>query len=205
MKIPKHLGIIPDGNRRWACLHSLPKKAGYQYGIQPGIKTLQKAKELGIPEITYYGFTADNCKRPKEQVTAFQKACMEVVEEVAKEGAELLVIGNTQSTCFPKELLPYTKRTTLANGGIRLNLLINYSWKWDLSHCKQTGTPFSQEIPRMDLIMRWGNRTRLSGFLPVQSVYADFYSIKNLWPDYTEADFMDAIDWFQKQEDTLGG
>ena len=91
---PRHIGIIPDGNRRWAAAHGLPKEEGYQYGLKPGLMLLQQAKTDGIEEITYYGFTVDNCKRPKEQVQSFQKACVDAVDYLSSEGADLLVVGN---------------------------------------------------------------------------------------------------------------
>ena len=71
-RIPKHIGIIPDGNRRWARQNGLRKEEGYAYGLEPGLKLLRAARNYGIQELTYYGFTVDNCKRPKEQVSAFQ-------------------------------------------------------------------------------------------------------------------------------------
>lgn len=74
MRIPKHIAIIPDGNRRWATQHQMEKKDGYQHGLNPGLEVLRKAKEYGVAEITYYGFTVDNCKRPKVQQNAFKKS-----------------------------------------------------------------------------------------------------------------------------------
>lgn len=202
---PEHIGIIPDGNRRWAVENGMNKKDGYAFGLEPGLKLLQIAKNNGIKEITYYGFTVDNCKRPAEQFQAFQKACIDAVEMLTKEGADLLVIGDSNSKCFPKELLPYRKRTPVHGGGIRLNFLVNYGWQWDLSHIEKDGTPYSSDISRIDLIIRWGGMRRLSGFLPIQSVYADFYVEKHLWPDYTDEDFMNALEWYGKQDVTLGG
>ena len=75
-KRPNHIGIIPDGNRRWAREHGMNKQDGYQHGLLPGVQLLRQAKEYGIRELTYYGFTVDNCKRPAEQFAAFQKACV---------------------------------------------------------------------------------------------------------------------------------
>ena len=117
---PMHIGIIPDGNRRWAEQHKLSREAGYAYGLKPGLLLLQQAKTYGIQEITYYGFTVDNCRRPKEQVQAFQQACVQAVHDLATEGVDLLVIGNTDSKCFPEELKKYTNRTAINGGGIRL-------------------------------------------------------------------------------------
>ena len=202
---PVHVGIIPDGNRRWAVAHGLSKADGYHYGLEPGLRLLQQAKVYGIQELTYYGFTVDNCKRPHDQFAAFQKACVEAVQFLTTEGADLLVIGNTESKCFPEELKKYTTRTSVNGGGIKLNFLVNYGWKWDLSHILQDGLPYSSHISRIDMIVRWGGMRRLSGFLPIQSVYADFYVEDKLWPDYENADFRKAMAWYENQDDTFGG
>ncbi len=63
----------------------------------------------------------------------------------------------------------------------------------------------SQDIPRIDLVIRWGGMRRLSGFLPLQTVYSDFYIVDDLWPDFQEQQFCDALQWYQKQDVTLGG
>ncbi len=202
---PEHIGIIPDGNRRWALKHGMEKQEGYSFGLEPGIRLLRKAREQGVKELTYYGFTTDNCKRPKEQFLAFQKACVEAAGILTAEGAQFLVLGDSSSRCFPEELLDYTRRTSVNGGGLRVNLLVNYGWKWDLSHIQVDGQPCSKDISRIDLIIRWGGMRRLSGFLPIQSVYADFYVAEHLWPDYTDQDFQDALEWYGRQDVTLGG
>jgi undecaprenyl diphosphate synthase len=204
-KKPEHIGIIPDGNRRWAVEHGMKKQDGYAYGLEPGRRLLRMAKEYGIKEITYYGFTVDNCKRPAAQLAAFRQACVEAVELLKTEGADLLVIGDRKSKCFPEELLAYSTRTPVCGGGIRLNFLVNYGWQWDLAHMREDGIPMSGDISRMDLIIRWGGMRRLSGFLPIQSVYADFYVEEHLWPDYTDDDFRKALEWYARQDVTLGG
>lgn len=202
---PKHIGIIPDGNRRWAKSNGMEKEHGYEHGLQPGLKLLRMARENGIEEITYYGFTVDNCKRPAKQFEAFKKACVDAVEMLTKEGADLLVIGNSESKCFPEELKAYTTRTSVNGGGMRVNFLVNYGWQWDLSHMKEDGQPYSSDISRIDMIIRWGGMRRLSGFLPIQSVYSDFYVVENYWPDYKDEDFVEALEWYSKQDVTLGG
>ena len=202
-RIPKHIGIIPDGNRRWAVENGLKKESGYTYGLEPGLRLLQAAQRIGVQELTYYGFTVDNCKRPKEQVAAFSKACVQAVKMIKQENAELYVIGNANSPCFPEELLPYTRRERLSERGkgiLRVNFLVNYGWEWDM----RNGW-VSREIPRIDLVIRWGGMCRLSGFLPIQTVYSDFYIVKELWPDFQEEQFTDALQWYQKQDITLGG
>ena len=105
MRIPKHVALIPDGNRRWAKESGLEKHQGYEHGLNPGVEALRLAKQYGIEELTYYGFTTDNCKRPAIQVQAFIDACVEAVKLIQQEDVRLLVVGNTQSSMFPKELL----------------------------------------------------------------------------------------------------
>lgn len=203
MRIPKHIGIIPDGNRRWAKGNGMHKEDGYAYGLEPGRKLLQTAQNWGIQELTYYGFTVDNCKRPKKQVIAFSDACVQAVKIMEEENADIFVTGNTDSPCFPAELLPYTGRGRQSPCGtekIRVNLLVNYGWEWDMRN-----NWASREIPRIDLVIRWGGMCRLSGFLPIQTVYSDFYIVKELWPDFREKHFTDALQWYQKQDITLGG
>ena len=212
MRIPKHIGIIPDGNRRWAVDKGLNKEDGYNSGLNPGVETLKLAKEVGVDEITYYGFTTDNCKRPKVQVESFVKACVDAVDLIAKENVSLLVVGNDKSKFFPDELKKYRTRTNIGNGGIKVNFLVNYGWEWDVSNivdCNNRKDIMesleSRDISRIDLIIRWGGRRRLSGFLPIQTVYSDFYVIDDMWPDFKTAHFYDALNWYDKQDITLGG
>ena len=201
-RIPNHIGVIPDGNRRWAIGKGLEKKDGYQFGISPGFQLYELCRDLGVKELTLYGFTTDNTKRPAAQKEAFQKACVNAVMDLVDRDAELLVVGNSDSSCFPEELLPFTKRVKFGEGKIKINFLVNYGWEWDLNH--ENGLA-SKDISRMDLIIRWGGRRRLSGFLPIQSVYADIYVLDELWPDFIPEQFYEALNWYQKQDVTLGG
>lgn len=213
MRIPNHIGIIPDGNRRWAQNQGFRKEEGYNHGLNPGLELLQQAKAYGVKEITYYGFTTDNCKRPTVQQDAFKKACIDAVNLISAEGTSLLVVGNTESPNFPKELLPYTKRTDINGGGIKVNFLVNYGWEWDLANIHATQMNgksiihriHSWDISRIDLIIRWGNMRRLSGFLPIQSVYSDFYVVDEMWPDFCSKHLKQAFEWYNHQDVTLGG
>lgn len=214
MRLPKHIGIIPDGNRRWAQSKGMPKEMGYKSGINPGLCLFKMCEKLGIKEITYYGFTVDNTKRPREQRIAFTKACISSVEVLSSENASLLVVGNKDSKMFPEELNCYTQRQQFGNGETKVNFLVNYSWQWDLSKLMSEGNISSKDImsnigskdvSRVDLVIRWGGRRRLSGFLPVQSAYADFYVIDDYWPDFKQEHFYQALEWYDKQDITLGG
>lgn len=212
MRVPEHIGIIPDGNRRWAKSNGMTKEKGYANGLQPGLRLYKTCKEIGVKELSYYGFTTDNTKRPKDQYYAFVQACINAVKMLSKEDASLRVIGNTNSPMFPEELLPYTERKVFGKGNIKINFLVNYGWHWDLINLYKAKNKnnlnkhlCSDDVSRIDLIIRWGGRRRLSGFLPVQSIYSDFYVIDDYWPDFKEDHLYQALEWYNKQDITLGG
>jgi undecaprenyl diphosphate synthase len=214
MRLPNHIAIIPDGNRRWADSKGIPKVKGWDKGIDPGYEVFKLIQKTGIKEVTYYGYTMENARRPLIQRNAIINACIQGVKILSKEDADLLVVGNSDSKMFPKEMLPYvSERQTFGKGGIKVNFLVNYGWEWDLNNLKaidskQTGIIShlkSREISKIDLIIRWGGWSRLSGFLPVQSTYADIYIVDDLWPDFKPAHLEQALEWYSKQDITLGG
>jgi undecaprenyl diphosphate synthase len=199
--LPDHVGFIPDGNRRWAQARGLAKEEGYTHGIQPGLALFEQCKELGLLEISIFCFTQDNTKRPSAQTAAFKSATVDFARELARHGAALLVVGDSESKLFPPQLTQFLSRQ---GEGMKVNMLVNYGWNWDLEGLKE-GSLRSEGIARMDLIVRWGGSSRLSGFLPVQSVYADLHIRPELWPDFEPAQFEQALAWFRKQDRTLGG
>lgn len=213
MRIPDHIGIIPDGNRRWAVDNGMTKEKGYEEGLNPGLELFKLCEDMGIKEITYYGFTVDNTKRPRFQRLAFTKACVDAVKLLSQENADLLVLGNTESEMFPKALIPFAlRRQRFGTGGTKVNFLVNYGWEWDLKSYygdsdknNSFGSVQSHDISRVDLIIRWGGRRRLSGFLPLQSVYSDFYIIEDYWPEFSPKHFYNALNWYNNQDITLGG
>ena len=213
-RIPTHIGIIPDGNRRWALKENLQKHDGYHHGVKPGFILYEQLIQYGIKEATFYGFTKDNTNRPAVQTRAYVKACIDAVKILENRDANLLVIGNTESKVFPDALKKYAnKRVMFGKGLININFLVNYDWNLDLSTAQNTPKSSnifaqniaSKDISRMDLIIRWGGRTRLSGFLPVQSVYSDFYVLEKYWPDFEKTDLLEALNWYQNCDVTLGG
>src|SRR5215216_5794775 len=131
--IPRHMGIIPDGNRRWADARGMPLHAGYEHGLAPALELVESCAELGVEELSFYGFTQDNTKRAAIQRKAFQQACIEAVRQLSNRDTDVLVVGNTQSAMFPRELLEFTNRHRFGRGSIKVNLLVNYSWQWDLN------------------------------------------------------------------------
>jgi undecaprenyl diphosphate synthase len=199
--LPRHVGLIPDGNRRWAQERGLPKEAGYAFGLEPGLALYELCKQHAIEEVSVYGFTQDNLRRPAVQAAHFRAACVEFALEISRRGAALLVLGDETSPAFPPELRPFRTRQ---GSGIKVNFLVNYGWKWDLDGLR-TGDLRSADVSRVDLVVRWGGGRRLSGFLPAQCVYADICVVDAYWPDFEPAHFSAALEWFRQQDRTLGG
>jgi undecaprenyl diphosphate synthase len=197
---PRHVGFIPDGNRRWAKARGLPPEAGYAHGIAPAMALFELCERLGVPEVSVYGFTQDNTRRPAEQTARYREAVVAFAHEIEQRAA-LLVVGDERSPVFPPELLPFRRRR---GAGIKVNLLANYGWSWDLDGLRE-GCLRSADVSRIDLVVRWGGGRRLSGFLPVQSVYADIFVVDAYWPDFEPRHFLDALGWFSRQDRTLGG
>lgn len=201
MRLPRHVGFIPDGNRRWASARGLPKEDGYASGLAPALQLFERCRELGIDEVSVYGFTQDNTRRPAAQTHRFRSACVAFATEVARRGAALLVVGDETSAQFPPSLAHYRLRQ---GSGMKVNFLVNYGWQWDLDGLTH-GALRSSPVTRLDLIVRWGGARRLSGFLPVQSVYADFFVVEDFWPDFKPLHLDQALKWFAQQDRTLGG
>jgi undecaprenyl diphosphate synthase len=214
-RAPRHLGIIPDGNRRWAERQGLSKAAGYEAGIEPALRLLPLCRELGIEEVSAYGFTKENVRRPGDQVASFRSACVEFAQRACAAGAGLLVVGDAKSPAFPEALRPFVG--VRAPGTPRLNLLVNYGWRWDvrsgMSRARRergklaplSSLLASRDVSRVDLVVRWGGRRRLSGFLPLQCAYADIAVVDTLWPDMRVEELIQALAWYGQQDVTLGG
>lgn len=202
--LPRHIGFIPDGNRRWAETRGLPRQAGYDAGIEPGLRLVEHCLTIGIEEISAYAFTKENVRRPQPQVDAFRAAAVTFALAAVDAGAALRVIGDADSPVFPEPLRPFAAQRT--PGRIRMNLLVNYGWRWDVAGGGRRGPRYrSADVGRVDLVVRWGGRQRLSGFLPIQSAYADFAFVETLWPEMRVSELDEALAWYERQDVTLGG
>lgn len=216
-RLPRHIGLIPDGNRRWARERGLHPAVGYQAGVEKGLEMVEHCRAIGVEEVSVYGFTTDNTKRPIDQRLAFTKACVDFASTVLSRGVRLRVVGDTSTPTFPKELEPLC-HDAQGDGPLKVNMLVNYGWQWDMQTALQAAANgsghskrqimellASSDVSRIDLIIRWGGCRRLSGFLPIQSVYADFFVVDAYWPDYEIQHIRQALHWYSQQEITLGG
>lgn len=214
-RLPRHVGLIPDGNRRWAKERGLHPARGYEEGLVQGVRMLRECQDLGIEEVSVYGFTHENTHRPGDQKASFTSACVAFAAYAVKNDLPLKVIGDRNSPSFPPQLADLA-RDRNEGEGVKINLLVNYGWEWDLkcalateATARRSGKLMdllgSADVSRIDLVVRWGGCRRLSGFLPVQTVYADFYVVEEYWPDYQPEQFYEALRWYSRQDVTLGG
>jgi undecaprenyl diphosphate synthase len=166
LRVPTHVGVIPDGNRRWAQARGLPKSAGYDQGIEPAKRFYEVVWDLGIREVSSYVFTKENMHRPKEQIAAFKAAFVSFLDWVRAQDVSVLLVGDTRSPSFPAGLEHLAVPEEDRDAKRRLNLLVNYSWKWDVAEAARQdgaaagGDPLgrigSRHVSRIDLVVRWG-------------------------------------------------
>ena len=217
-KIPRHIGIIPDGNRRWAVEHGMEKESGYAYGVEKGKDLFDILFHLGVDEVTVYAFTKDNTKRPPHITRSYVAAVVDFLSWVRERDVSILAVGDSRSNVFPKVFEEFLEPGPHRDEMMKLNFLINYDWRWDMQQAAEryrrqyTGRPFdpyqhmpSRRISRVDLLIRWGGTSRLSGFPPIQTVYSDIYVVDDMWPDFKPAHIQEALEWYQTVDVTLGG
>jgi undecaprenyl diphosphate synthase len=196
-----HVGIIMDGNGRWATRRGLPRGAGHRAGAETVRRIVQAAPHLGITALTMYAFSADNWKRPATEVTIlmrlFARYLRGEVAPLAKQGVRLAVIGRRDR--LPAPLVSGIEAAEEATaGGTRLDLrlAVDYSARAAI----RAGTL----IPDVDLVIRTGGEQRLSDFLLWESAYAELWFTDRMWPDFNAADLARAVADFQSRERRFG-
>ena len=229
MKVPKHLVLFPDGNRRWAQKRGLPALKGHLAGQENFQRILFHAKKRGIKTLTVFGFSSENWKRSKEEVNFLMKLFEEGLSDrgalgkLHKEGVRIKIIG--QKERLPKSLQKVIERIeklTKNNKKFHLNLAVSYGGRWDVLQAvkkilkkkikleKITENLISRYLttdglPEPDLVIRAGGEKRFSNFLLWQSAYAELYFSDKLWPDFSEKDLDKALKDFAKRERRFGG
>jgi len=220
-----NVGIIPDGNRRWARKKGLEPFYGHEAGIKKVIKVVKWAKEFGVKELTLWGFSTENFNRPKEEVkylfSLFERYLKDerFIRKLIEENIRVRFFGELER--LPKKIresiFKLEEKTKKLNGLI-LNILLAYGGQSEIAHAIQRASIekkrinkrnakkylLTSEISDLDLVIRTSGEQRLSGFLPWQTAYAEFYFVKHYWPDFTKQDFRKAIESFQKRERRFG-
>ncbi len=230
-RLPKHVAIIMDGNRRWARARRLPAIEGHRRGIVALREITRAASDWGIPMLTVYGFSTENWKRDKTEISLLLDLCVYFARselgELRRNNVRVNVIGRyEQLPRASKDALDGLVAKTARNTGLVLNLAVNYSARSELRDAVtrmmrdvQDGTLAPDAIeedtlasylttagmPDPDLLIRPGGESRLSNFLLYQVAYAELVLRETFWPDFSRDRFAEAIAEYQRRQRRFGG
>ncbi len=225
LKIPQHIGIIMDGNGRWA--NKLGKNR--TFGHKKGANTLKEVTSMldgiGVAEFTVYAFSTENWKRPKSEVDYLMGLLSDYLKEskknAKKNNAVVRVVGD-KSGLDPNivKQIDELEETSKNNSGIKLNIALNYGGRDEIvravnKYFTANDAPITEEelssfldtkgSPDPELIIRSSGEQRISNFLLWQIAYSEFYFTQTLWPDFGEDDIYDALKFFTSKERRFGG
>ena len=230
-KLPRHIGIIMDGNGRWAKKRMLPRSAGHAAGSE-NFKTIARyCNKIGIEYLTVYAFSTENWKRPKDEVDGIMRLLEqylhECIDTMEKDGNRLRFLGDL-SVLTPelRELIDETNEISSRIEGFQANVCLNYGGRDEILHAarafardcaagKRDADALTEEgfsrylyscgLPDPDLLIRPGGEKRISNYLLWQCAYSEFYFCDTLWPDFTEREFDKALIAYQHRERRFGG
>ena len=223
MNSPKHVAIIMDGNGRWGIKKKKSRNYGHKYGIKVVQEIISAALIKKIKFLTLYTFSTENWKRPKKEIDFLLDLLENYIEaeltNLTKKGIKLKIIGNL--TKFPKSLknkLEKAEKLTSFNNVIQINIALNYGSREEIVKSVKkinklglqvnenniTKNLYTDDIPEPEILIRTGNRFRLSNFLLWQLSYTEIFFIKKLWPDFNKNDFNKIILKFKKIRRNFG-
>ncbi len=219
-RIPKHVAIIMDGNGRWARQRDLPRVEGHRAGIESVKAAVEFSARLEIANLTLYAFSAENWKRPAEEVNTLWKLLRTYLRRelstLKKHGIQFSAIGRiSELPEHVQEELRVAERETIDNTRMHLIIALNYSGRLELvdafNRIRQEGSPYpigeediartlyTAGLPDPDLLIRTSGEMRVSNFLLWQIAYSEIYVSEVLWPDFRGREFLEAIMAYQKR------
>jgi undecaprenyl diphosphate synthase len=230
-RLPAHVAIIMDGNRRWAREHSLPTIEGHRRGMIALRHVTRAASDLGIPTLTVYGFSTENWRRDSTEISLLLDLCVyfaqHELEELCRNNVRVNVIGAYRALPqASRQALEGLMSRTAENTGLLLNLAVNYSARSELERAVSTiahdvasgrlapeaidegliaSYLYTADLPDPDLLIRPGGEHRLSNFLLYQVAYTELIMTDVYWPDFGKDEFLRALIEFQKRQRRFGG
>jgi len=230
-RLPRHLGVIMDGNGRWAAARKLPRSVGHKTGVEAVRRLVRAAGEIGIPVLTLYSFSSENWKRPAEEVSGLMSLLRLYIrsdlDKLAENGVQVRIIGRRDNLDPDiRKLVETAEKKTAEQDKLLLNIAFNYGGRDDimrgvqaLARAVASGRLAPEEIDEAmvsaaldtggsadpDMILRTSGEQRLSNFLIWQSAYAELVFQDVLWPDFSGTDLIAALLDFQKRERRYGG
>lgn len=228
--IPSHIGIIMDGNGRWATKRGLPRSAGHRAGAETLKKIVIYCDKIGVKCITAYAFSTENWNRPKSEVDALMDLLYNYLQQVEEQfggtNVILKVIGDRSALSEKiNKAIDYAEEYTSKNTGLVLNIALNYGGRHEIVSAVQavaekvakgeicsadinedylSGLMYTNNSPEVDLIIRPSGEYRLSNFLLWQAAYSEFWFSDINWPSFSESDMEKAIIDYQQRNRRFG-
>lgn len=229
--LPEHIGIIMDGNGRWAKKRKLPRSAGHNAGGKVFRKISRYCSDIGIKYLTVYAFSTENWKRPKEEIDALMKLFKDYLEEALSDFKDDSIIVRFIGDKTPfsdelKALMIENEEGSKDRDGMVLNIAMNYGSRDEIVRAVKnisenvkegvldidsidedliSDNLYTAGQPDPDLVIRPSGEYRISNFLLWQSAYTEFVIMNKLWPDFTEKDLDEAIDIYSNRNRRFGG
>ena len=230
-KIPTNLGIIMDGNGRWAKKRGLPRTAGHVTGAQVFRKITKYCEKCGVQYLTVYAFSTENWRRPQDEVDSIMNLLRQYLKEsladFQHENIVVKFIGNRDELAQDiRELIEESEESTANKTGMTLNIALNYGGQQEIAAAARALATkvangelnpadidekmleqalYTEDQPPVDLILRPSGEYRLSNFLIWQSAYAEFVFMDVLWPDFKEEDLDRAFEEYARRDRRFGG
>lgn len=221
--LPSHIGIIMDGNGRWAKKRGLPRSAGHKAGAEVFRTISKECSRLGIKYATFYAFSTENWKRPQEEVDALMRLFKEYLLEAkaditAAENNRIVFVGEKEGISDELlQLMEEAEKETEDHTGTIIALAVNYGGRQEIvsavnkliaqGKTEITEDDISQNVytmPECDLVIRPSGEQRLSNFLLWQAAYSEFWYSDVLWPDFTINDLYSALREFENRNRRFG-
>ena len=229
--LPEHIGIIMDGNGRWAQKRGLPRTAGHRQGARTFREITRYCREIGIRYLTVYAFSTENWKRPQSEIDAIMNLLRDYLDELERHTEEeqgvLRFIGDLEPLAEDlRRRIDEVQRRTAGRKGITVNIALNYGGRHEIVQAVREavrrageGSLHPDEVdealvdslmytagqPPVDLIIRPSGERRISNFLLWQGAYAEFVFMDVLWPDFSPRDLDRAIAEYQSRNRRFGG
>jgi undecaprenyl diphosphate synthase len=230
-RVPQHVAIIMDGNGRWAARHGLPRIEGHRRGVEAVRRAVRSAAELGIRYLTIYSFSAENWRRPAQEVADLMGLLKRFIRndlaELHSNNIRVRIIGEREGLASDiTALLNEAEELTRANSGLNLVVAFNYGGRQEIVRAVRAiarevkegrlapddiametiaAALDTQGIPDPDLVIRTSGEQRISNFLPWQTAYSEFVFLPDFWPDFDDAAFKAAIGQYVSRERRFGG
>ena len=218
----KHVAIIMDGNGRWGTNKGKSRNFGHKEGLKTVEKIIKESLRKKIRYLTLFAFSTENWKRPKNEInylfSLLDNFLSNKIKELNKEKIKFQVIGKKKFNKKLNKLLNFSEKLTAKNKRLHINLALNYGSKSEIINAINmikkkklkvnenniAKNLYTSNIPDPDILIRTGNRKRLSNFLLWQLAYSEIFFEKKLWPDFNEKDYNKIINLFKKTKRNFG-